>query len=176
MPRKSNLLNTFFQSAPSIREREIFIEAFCKSQKDFNDLLDIVIREKDPAKWRAAWIMDGCDEKNPTLSEKSLCRIIRELPTLRSEGTLRSFLRLLSRHEIPEADRGLLVDLCFQYMISDIHIVSVKVYAMEIISRLCKSYPDLSCELLTVIEDQLDNNSAGFKARGIKIIRKLQNR
>ena len=118
--------------------------------------------------------MDGCDERHPGLALKHLSRITRRLPELESMGSLRSLLRLLCRHEIPEADQGLLIDLCFGYLVSELYPLAVKVHAMQIIYNHVLLYPELKQELITVIEDQTENNSVGFKARGKRIISLLE--
>jgi hypothetical protein len=127
---------------------------------------DLIVREL---------VLDGSDELYPGLASGSLSRIIRNLPEIGSMGTLRSLLRLLSRHEIKEADQGRLIDLCFGYMVSERSPVAVKVHAMQIIYNHVLIYPELKQELVSVIRDQSENNSAGFKARGTRIIKQLEN-
>lgn len=167
-------LKNLLTNIPSARERDYFVSVFSHSTIPFNDLLDSMFREKDPLKWRAAWIIDGCDEKDPALAEPHISRIVGELENLDSQGTLRSLLRLLSRHDIPEKDQGHLVDLCFKYISSGFHSAAVKVYAMEILYNQSRIYPEIGNELEVMIMDLSEYNSAGFKARGDIIIKKLK--
>lgn len=167
-------LKQLIANIPSASEKEYLVTEIASSQKKFDELFLFMFRQKDPIAWRAAWIIDGCDEKEPSLSKKHLSKIINSLQEFRSHGVRRSFLRLLSRHNIPEKEQGKLADLCFQYMVSELQPVAVKVYAMQILFNLTRIYPELSRELITVIEDQYDNNSAGFKARGKLILRQLE--
>ena len=89
-------------------------------------------------------------------------------------GALRSFLRLLCRYDIEEDDQGMLIDLCFGYLVSELYPLAVKVHAMQLIYNHVLIYPELKNELITVIEDQEDNNSIGFKSRGRRIISQLE--
>jgi len=161
---------------PSGAEKDLFISEVGQSADKFHDLLHLTLFEKDPLAWRAAWILDGSDEQNPGLASGHLTTIIQRLPELESKGALRSLLRMLCRYDIPEDDQGLLVDLCFSYMLSELYPVAVKVHAMQIIYNHTLIYPELKDELVTVIEDQVDNNTVGFKSRGMRIIRQLENR
>ena len=161
---------------PSGAEKEMFIAEVGRSSERFQTLLELTLYEKDPLAWRAAWILDGSDEQNKGLAESSLSAIIQRLPELESKGALRSLLRLLCRYDIPEGDQGLLVDLCFSFMVSELYPVAVKVHAMQIIYNHTLIYPELKDELITVIEDQVANNTVGFKSRGRRIIRQLENR
>lgn len=144
------------------------------SDEKFRELLEFTLKEEDPLSWRAAWILDGADERHPELASPYISRIVNTLPSVKSTGTLRCLLRLLCRYEIVEEDQGLLIDLCFSYMTSELYPVAVKVHAMEIIYQHCLIYPELKEELITIIRDQIANNSVGFLSRGRRIIKELE--
>ena len=160
---------------PSGAEKDLYILEVGDSVKKFNSLLDLALNEKDPVAWRAAWVLDGSDEENPGLASGSQSRIIHRLRYIKSTGTLRCLLRLLCRYDIAEEDQGILIDLCFGYMVSEFYPVAVKVHAMQIIYRHVLLYPELKDELVTVIRDQVVHNSVGFKSRGMRIIKELEN-
>ena len=159
---------------PSRIERDLLISEVVKSDVHFKTLLQLALHEKDPLAWRASWVLDGADEKRPGMAREYIPEIVRRLPSLESKGTLRSLLRLLTRNQIPEDEQGLLIDLCFNYLVSELYPVAVKAYSMEIIYHHVLLYPELKHELITVIEDQAENNSAGFKARGTILINKME--
>ncbi|MEN8230191.1 MAG: hypothetical protein ABFS38_18665 [Bacteroidota bacterium] len=159
---------------PSGAEKDLLIRDVGDSEEKFLKLLKLTLFEKDPLAWRAGWIMDGSDEQHPGLASNHLSKIIQKLPELESTGTLRCLLRLLCRYDIPEEDQGLLIDLCFGYMVSELYPVAVKVHAMQIIYNHVLLYPELKDELVTVIEDQVQNNTIGFKSRGKRIIGQLE--
>ena len=159
---------------PSGVEKDLLIGEVIKSESNFNTLLQLALHEKDPVAWRACWILDGSDEKKPGLAHRYVGKIVRALPELESKGTLRSLLRLLSRYDIPEEEQGLLIYLCFSYLVSELYPVAVKAHAMQIIYNHVLLYPELKGEFITVIEDQAKNNSVGFKARGNILIKQME--
>ena len=167
-------LRSWLTNMPSGVERELIIKEVGNSEEKFLVLLELALHEKDPLAWRATWVLDGCDEQHPGLASNQISRIIRRLPDLESKGSLRSLLRLLCRNEIPEEDQGLLIDLCFGYLVSELYPLAVKVHAMQIIYNHVLLYPELKHELITVIEDQTENNSVGFMSRGRRIINQLE--
>ena len=158
---------------PSGAEKELFSRQVGDSQEKFNALLDLALHDEDPVAWRAGWVLDGSDEQNPGLASHSISKIIHRLPEIESKGTLRNLLRLLCRYPVDEADQGILIDFCFQTMVSELYPVAVKVHAMQIIYNHVLIYPELKEELVAVIQDQVVNNSVGFKSRGMRIIRQL---
>lgn len=159
---------------PSGADKEMFVREVGDSVEKFNTLLDLALLDEDPVAWRAGWILDSCDEVNPGLASGSVSRIVSSIPGITSSGTLRCLLRLLCRYDIEEEDQGMLIDCCFGYMVSELYPVAVKVHAMQIIYQHVLIYPELKEELITVIEDQIVNNSVGFKSRGMRIISQLE--
>jgi len=159
---------------PSGAEKELLIREVLNSDQKFRILLDYTFQEKDPLAWRAAWVLDGCDEQSPGLVAEFIPDIIYKLPEMKSSGTLRCLLRLLCRYDIDEEDQGVLIDLCFKYLVSELYPVAVKVHAMQIIYQHVLIYPELKGELTTVILDQIDNNTVGFKSRGKRLIRDMK--
>ncbi len=165
---------TLLISFPSGQEKEIYINEAGASVDKFSSLLDIALNEKDPLAWRAAWVLDGSDERFPGLAAESISAIVHRLPKIKSKGTIRSLLRLLCRYDIKKKEQGILIDLCFIYLVSELYPVAVKVHAMQIIYNHVLIYPELKDELVTVITDQVGNNSVGFKSRGMRLIKKLE--
>lgn len=167
-------IRSLLANLPSGEERALYIDAVGTSRKEVSALLALIFEDKDPIAWRAAWILDGSDELHPGLVRERITGIIRKLPDLESAGALRSLLRMLCRYEIPEEEQGLIIDLCFSYLMSELYPVAVKVHAMQIIYHHTLLYPELKEELQTVIEDQMENNSVGFKSRGNRILQQLE--
>ena len=159
---------------PSGVGRDLLSSEVIKSPSHFDTLLQLALHEKDPLAWRAAWVLDGSDEKKPGLAHKHISNIVQALPELESKGSLRSLLRMLTRYDIPEEEQGLLIDLCFSYLVSELFPLAVKVHAMQIIYLHVLIYPELKNELIAVIEDQEENNSVGFKSRGRNLIKQLE--
>ncbi len=165
---------TLLTNFPSGAEKEFYIQEVLNSVSEFGTLLDLALYEKDPLAWRAAWILDGSDEQSAGLASAYIPDIIHRLPGIESTGTLRCLLRLLCRYDIREEDQGILIDLCFSYLVSELYPVAVKVHAMQIIYHHVLIYPELKTELITVIGDQLNNNTIGFKARGMRLLGEME--
>jgi len=165
---------SLLEEFPSGTQKELYVSQVQGSPERFQSLLDLALEDQDPVSWRAAWILDSCDETETSLREAQICDIVKSLPSLQSKGALRSLLRMLVRHEIPDEEQGLLVDLCFRYLVSDLYPVAVKAHAMQIIYQHVLLYPELKDELITILQDQIENNSVGFKSRAVKLIKAME--
>ena len=159
---------------PSEAGKRILIREVGNSREKFDHLLEICFNESDPLAWRAAWIADGSDEKWQGLGKHAVPQIVHALPEMKSTGTIRCLLRMISRYEVAEDEQGILSDECFSYLVSDRYPVAVKVHAMEIIYQHVLLYPELKEELAAVISDHMDNNTAGFTSRGRRILKQLE--
>jgi len=159
---------------PSGAEKDLYIREVIGSKAHFETLLDLALHDKDPVAWRASWVLDGSDEQQPGLATSHLAKIVQSLPSLESKGSLRSLLRMLCRYDIPEDDQGLLIDLCFSYLVSELYPLAVKVHAMQIVYNHVLIYPELKDELVAVLEDQMENNTVGFLARGRRLIKQME--
>lgn len=159
---------------PSGTGRDLLIGEVIKSEARFTALLELAIHEKDPLAWRASWVLDGSDERKPGLATRHISTIVQALPGLESKGSLRSLLRMLSRHDIPEDEQGLLIDLCFSYLVSELYPLAVKAHAMLIIFNHVLIYPELRDEFITVLDDHAENNSVGFKTRARMLKKQLE--
>jgi len=159
---------------PSGAEKDLYIKEVVGSEAHFETLLELALHDPDPVAWRASWILDGSDEQKPGLGQPYLGKIIKALPDLESKGSLRTLLRMLCRYDIPEESQGLLIELCFNYLTSELYPVAVKAHAMQIVYNHVLLYPELKDELVAVLEDQMENNSVGFMSRGRRLIKQME--
>ncbi|MCF8225495.1 MAG: hypothetical protein K9J30_06425 [Bacteroidales bacterium] len=140
----------------------------------FNALMEYSLSRQMPVCWRAAWIMDHMAEKHPWLAEPHIDKMWNEIPKEHPDGVTRSILRLLTRYEIPEDMQGLATDLCLNWLEKEAVPVAIKVFSMEVLLNITRIHPELRNEFITLIEDQLPFNSAGYKARADRIIKQMK--
>ena len=140
----------------------------------FDELFMVYLRNEEPVSRRAAWVIDTFTEKNPGLLDLHIHKIIGMLPQFRHDGLKRHSLRILARSPLPSGDElGILITICFDWLLSPKEAVAAKVYCMEILYRIAQQEPALRKELADSIEWRINEESAGFKNRGLKLLRKL---
>ena len=128
---------------------------------------------------RAAWILSHCMDQHPELIDPYENKIQEHL---RKEGisdaVLRNGLRALAINaKNKSGDRldGNFVHFCFEILNDPERPVAIRVHAMEFLYWACRLEPDLSHELQETILAHFEYGSAGFKNRGSKILKRLQN-
>ena len=147
------------------------IHALGNDPARFKELINFIISEPDPIPMRASWVVEGITVSYPEMILPYMGVLIRNLRKYSHQGTCRNLLKIFSRMEISEKYHGILLDICFDWLVVESRTVAEKVYAMQIIANHLKYYPELKSEFYEILDDQIPKNSPGFEARA-RLIKK----
>jgi len=100
--------------------------------------------------------------------------MVRNLDHAPHDAVVRNTVRIFQDIDIPENLSGILYEKCFSYIEDIKSTIAVKCFSMSILAKIASQYPELSHELVAVIEEQLPYSSAGFKSRAKRILPKLK--
>ena len=67
-----------------------------------------------------------------------------------------------------------MVDICFNFLLSQDEPVAIRVFAMTVLGNIAQKWPELKNELRMAIEENMEFGSAGFKSRGKKELKRLK--
>lgn len=110
---------------------------------------------------RAAWPMSLVGEKNPTLIEPYLERILLNLKQPHHEAIRRNTMRLLRElPTIPDAVIGLAADAAFRFLEDPSVSIAVRAFSIRVLGKICLKEPDLKDELRILLEDIMANEKA----------------
>jgi hypothetical protein len=141
----------------------------------FKELITIFLQGPYRITQRAAWPLSYCVEQHPTLITPHLGNVLNQLmkPDIHV-AVKRNTIRLLQYISIPRHLQGKVADICFTYLSDPKEPIAVRVFSMTVLCHLTKENPELKNELIPLIEDQLPYGSAGFRSRGVKVLRELR--
>ncbi len=139
----------------------------------FKELIDVFMGDNMRATQGAAWALSFCCDHNSDLLSPYVEELILNLKNDIPVAVKRNTVRILQLIEIPASFFGETVDICFKLLNSKEEPIAVKVFSMTVLFNIVKKVPELKEELKISIEDQLPYGSAGFKARGKKILLSL---
>ena len=144
------------------------------SQQRFDELFSLFLNDEYRVVQRAAWPVSYCVDTHPQLISKHWKELMDNLkkPNLHN-AVKRNSIRLMQHIELPEKYHGEIMDTCFMYLESPAEPLAVKVFSMAVLGNLAKKYPEIKAELKLLIEDQLPLQTVGFKSRGRKILKML---
>ncbi|MGZ8524568.1 MAG: hypothetical protein ACXWV1_09080 [Chitinophagaceae bacterium] len=144
------------------------------SQQRFDELFDLFLHDEYRVVQRAAWPLSYAVIGHPEFIQKHFSKLLKNLqkPNLHP-AVKRNTIRLLQDISIPLRFHGQVMDICFEYASSPEETVAVKAFALTVLENLSKQYPEIRSELKTLIEDHWDYESAAFRARAKKILKRL---
>ncbi len=149
------------------------IEWIGSSQKRFDELVHLFLTDEYRVVQRAAWPIGIIAQTYPLLLTKHLTVFVSLLrkPGLHN-AVRRNITRLLQYVSIPEALKGDVMDACFSFICDVQEKAAVKAFSLTILEQLAKEYPEILPEIITVIEERWDYETAAFHSRARKILKK----
>lgn len=139
----------------------------------FAELMQLFFKGEYRVTQRAAWPMSYCVRKYPALIQPYFNRLINNL---RKKGlhdsVLRNTVRILQDVDIPKKFHGKLMSTCFDFLQSNDTPVAIKAFSLTILENLSKIYPEIYPELKLIIEERWQQETAAFRSRGRKILKR----
>ncbi len=150
---------------------ELLLKHLMAYPEDLALLADVAFDDSKYEFWRAAWVMDQINTQKPELIKPYLPAIFKALKKTENQSKLRHFLRMITYHDIPAAQRGPLFDFCLNAFDNQTMPVAVRAHALQIIYNISLKEPGLKDELIQILEYELSQEQTpGIKARGKNIL------
>ena len=160
----------------STKEADWIATSAIENSTIFRMLLEFSYSEDTKLAFHSSWILSKACDKNPEIVYPYLDGIVDKLSVIKNESAERSFLRIISLSDIEkigEKQQGRLADHCFNRLRSGFSAIAIKAYSMEVLYKLALLFPDMTNELSASIQMIQGEGSAGIKARGWIILKKL---
>jgi hypothetical protein len=170
---ESKFLEELLSVETSKRQSEMIADLVINRPALFKPLVYLYLRDEEPLSRRAVWVVDIVTEKLPSLLPGCLPQILERLSTFTHDGMKRQSLRMITRASLSKKQRLVLIPICFDWLTNHKESVAVKIFSMEILSQISQAEPDLRRELADSIEWRMAEETAGFRNRGEKILKKL---
>ena len=143
-----------------------------KNPARFAELVSVFLKGPYRVTQRAAWPLSYCVEQHPELVKVHLKKIILNLKTPGVHHAVkRNTLRLLQFIDIPKSMQGFVADVSFRFLSDPKEPIAVKVFSMEVLSKIAQQQPEIERELRLIIEDQLPYAGPAFLSRARKVMR-----
>ncbi len=117
----------------------------------FTEAIHLVLTDKKPFSWRAAWLIGTCMQQNDQRISIHAKELVQILPQ-KSEGEQREVLKILYRVNPGEAIEGMLFDACVTLWENLNKLPSVRFNALKQICKITLQYPDMQGELAALTQ------------------------
>ena len=115
---------------------------------------------------RAAWAVNVCAERDPSLVKPYFGKLIQQLERDDSPVAVRrNVARMLQFIGIPKRYEGRVFDACYNLFADPAEPVAVRVFSMTVAAKIAKKDPELLDELRLVATQYPEAATAGFRSR-----------
>ncbi len=143
--------------------------------KLLEEFISIFLGEDYRLTQRASWVLRFLGDDFPNQLQPHKPELILNLRKANHDAVRRNTLRFFEKESegIPEGSIGEMTDLCFEFLASKTQPIAVKAFAMTVLCKITRQFPELKNELKILIEDQMPYGSKGFRHRGNRVLKQL---
>ena len=133
------------------------------SPKEFDELIELTLTNKQPFSWRAAFILSTVMKRNDERVRTHIVDIIDAIDG-KPDGHKRELLKILLRLELNEEQESRMIDICINLWKELDAKPTVRFYAFRMLMEIAKKYPDLESEIRLLTNDlYMDSLTQGIK-------------
>jgi hypothetical protein len=145
-----------------------------QNKKQFKELMNCYTDEDYRLSQRAAWSVSWAAKNNPSMIEPYIGVLVKRLqePGVHP-AVVRNAVRVLEDIELPEQYHGEVMNSCFAFIENPATPAAIKAFSLTVLFNLSRQYPEIKPELQLIIEERWDTETAAFRSRGKKILKKI---
>ena len=161
-----------FRERNTSESRDRVVRTLVEQNADLKDYFHILYEEY-PVGMMFTWMLGALTERAPEMMRPLLPDFFAARLEVDILGYDRSLSKWFSICGIPVEIEGEVTDQLFEWLMDPKVKVAPKVFSMTALANLAQKYPELGFELRTIIEEQMPEGSAGYKSRGRKVLKQL---
>jgi len=146
-----------------------------EDKKRFDELISFCFSKNQVLAQRASWPASYCAEIHPEFVKKHIGKILKQLKRPCHNAIRRNFLKMMEYVNIPKSLEAETISICFDLLNRKDEFIAVKVFSMSLLAKFYKKYPEIKEELKASIESQFPFETAGFRSRGRKVLKLINN-
>lgn len=167
--------NEILQGNYSKQTKDFVIEYLISNPHEIKNLFNYLTHKNQHIGNYAGWIISYLAEYNNKLIQPHISILVKVFDTKDNNPALiRNTFRTLQFLNIPKQHDGLILSKGFESLNNSNSAVAIKVFAMTVIYNLSLKYPEIQPELKLSLENQFEQQSAGFKSRALKILKRIK--
>jgi hypothetical protein len=161
-----NELRAMILQEHTASQRDKIITWVGTDSRRFDCLLKLFFANEKTVTQRAAWPIGYIGEHHPELIKIHLEQLVNNLlQSSLHQAVKRNTLRLLQHFEISEDLHGKLLHACIGFIENVEETVAVKAFALSILEKLSRQYPEILPEIRLLVQAQLPHQTPAFKVR-----------
>ncbi|WP_196884900.1 adenylosuccinate lyase [Aureivirga sp. CE67] len=169
---------------PKREYRSKAAEEISKKPELFKSLLETIFENNKDFSQKASWCLEWITKENRAPIYDNLDLFLDNVQKPKDDTIVRplakvcellayDFMKSNGKSALKEDQIEKIVEVCFDWMISD-RKVAVEAYSMQTIFVFRNTQDWITDELINILEKNMPNGSAGYKARGKRILEAIE--
>ena len=139
-----------------------------------SELIQLCLDKNHLLSSRATWVLAHCSDKNHNSIKPFYSQLILNLKTKKlHDGVIRNTLRLFQENEVPIEHQSFMLDQCYQYIKNPFEAIAIRSFAITVVFKISKPYPELLNELELLLQHLSVNDTSPGMISKIKNTLKL---
>jgi hypothetical protein len=155
---------------------DIIVAEIDSDQDKFDEILMLALRDEYPLSMRAARILVLSGFKNRNLLKPHILLLINALSSAKVDGLKRSILKIFAELPLQLDDEtiGKLTEISFNLISDRNQSIATRAFAIGILTKVIKKFPDIKFELKAVLESIMLDGSVGLKKKCSKTLKLIR--
>lgn len=127
-----------------------------------------------PYAWKAAWILATATKADHSSTRCIAQEVYDAIPATKNLSQIREYIKIIHYHPLPSDASGELLDFCLEAIINRNLTVGVRMHCMDLAARYCDIYPEITSELVSILEEVIaEAPSVGTVHWAKRIVRQI---
>jgi hypothetical protein len=127
-------------------DKKSVVERINSDETFFREVLQLALKNKQPAGWRSAWLLKHSLGRNDARIRKKVNNIIEAIPKV-EDGHQRELMLVLEKMDLDEDQEGHVFDISISLWESINKPSSVRIQGLKFILKTIRKYPELKNEV-----------------------------
>ncbi len=147
-----------------------------KHKDKFKELTTIFFENDYRLTQRSAWPLAEVAILFPNIIAPYFTKLVKKLTESNHHPAIhRNILRILQEVTIPKKYQSQVLDCCFKFILNPNQPIATIAFAITVATKICKPYPELTTELLLVLQHlKTHAQEPGIKSRIKKALNDLE--
>jgi hypothetical protein len=151
----------------SRKQCDIIIAWVGNNQKRFDELFLLFNTDDNRLVQNCSWPMSYCIDAHPHLLKKHFDKLVLQLQNPKVHNAVkRNTTRILQNYPIPKKQKGIIMNLCFNFIEDINEKAAVKAFSLTVLQNLAKEFPEILPEIKLIVQERWAVEGAAFRSRG----------
>ncbi|HON18469.1 MAG TPA: hypothetical protein PK990_04790 [Salinivirgaceae bacterium] len=152
-----------------------FVDEYKKRPSVADDLWKIIVASPQKnVSSRAMWVLSHIFDFDPDLRKNFTEKLVQLFIISKNPSVNRLLAKHLMNCTVSEIHETELLNVSFERLLDRTQPVGVRVNCMSIVFMFVKKYPELSHELISIIEQEMCFGEQALRSRGQKILKEIR--